>query len=73
MGDLSPNAGEASIANLDGIRFADGDIPTSQLRLKVRFQTTYRVTIQVVLNLPLTLKQRFGFSMMAMFCCQLEA
>ena len=36
VGDLSPNAGEASIANLDGIRFADGDIPTSQLRLKMQ-------------------------------------
>ena len=39
VGDLSPNAGEASIANLDKIRFADGDIPTSQLRLKVRAPT----------------------------------
>ena len=39
VGDLSPNAGEASIANLDGVRFADGDIPTSVLRLKVQFQT----------------------------------
>jgi len=36
VGNLSPNAGEASIANLDGIRFADGDIPTSQLRLKMQ-------------------------------------
>merc|ERR1712117_899784 len=36
VGDLSPNAGEASIANIDGIRFADGDIPTSQLRLKMQ-------------------------------------
>ena len=35
VGALRPNAGEASIANLDKIRFADGDIPTSQLRLKV--------------------------------------
>ena len=35
VGDLSPNAGEASIANLDGIRFADGDIPTSQLRYAI--------------------------------------
>merc|ERR1719229_1914429 len=36
VGALSPNAGEASIANLDKIRFADGDIPTSQLRLKMQ-------------------------------------
>jgi len=36
VGDLSPNAGEASIANLDGVRFADGDIPTSVLRLKMQ-------------------------------------
>ena len=31
VGDLKPNAGEASIANLDKLRFADGDIPTAQI------------------------------------------
>ena len=36
MGDLSANAGEASVANLDKIRFASGDIPTASLRLKMQ-------------------------------------
>ncbi len=35
-GDLKSNAGEASIANLDKLRFADGDIPTAELRLKMQ-------------------------------------
>jgi len=35
-GELSPNAGEAAVANLDKLRFADGDIPTSTLRLKMQ-------------------------------------
>ena len=33
---LSANAGEASVANLDTIRFADGSISTAQLRLKMQ-------------------------------------
>jgi len=35
-GELSQNAGEAAVANLDKLRFADGDIPTSTLRLKMQ-------------------------------------
>merc|ERR1712228_1112517 len=34
IGELSPNAGEASVANIDKMRFADGDINTSAIRLK---------------------------------------
>jgi succinate dehydrogenase (ubiquinone) flavoprotein subunit len=33
---LSPNAGEASVANLDKVRFANGSITTAQLRLKMQ-------------------------------------
>jgi len=36
FGDLSPNAGEKSIANLDNLRFANGHINTSTLRLKMQ-------------------------------------
>ena len=32
VGELSPNAGEASVANIDKMRFADGDINTSAIR-----------------------------------------
>ena len=32
IGELSPNAGEASVANIDKMRFADGDINTSAIR-----------------------------------------
>ncbi|KAF6031875.1 SDHA [Bugula neritina] len=34
--DLSPDAGEMSIANLDKMRYADGDTPTSALRLRLQ-------------------------------------
>jgi len=34
--DLSPNAGEESVANLDWVRFADGTIPTASLRLNMQ-------------------------------------
>ena len=30
------NAGEASIANLDKVRYADGHTPTADLRLKLQ-------------------------------------
>eukprot|EP00297_Palpitomonas_bilix_P023697 CAMPEP_0113871802 /NCGR_PEP_ID=MMETSP0780_2-20120614/2848_1 /TAXON_ID=652834 /ORGANISM="Palpitomonas bilix" /LENGTH=637 /DNA_ID=CAMNT_0000857239 /DNA_START=98 /DNA_END=2011 /DNA_ORIENTATION=+ /assembly_acc=CAM_ASM_000599 len=33
---LPPNAGEASIANLDKLRYADGTIPTAELRLNMQ-------------------------------------
>ncbi|GAB6029588.1 hypothetical protein CHUAL_005331 [Chamberlinius hualienensis] len=33
---LKPNAGEASIANLDKVRYSDGSIPTAQLRLQMQ-------------------------------------
>ena len=36
IGELSPNAGEASVANIDKLRFADGDINTSAIRLKMQ-------------------------------------
>jgi succinate dehydrogenase (ubiquinone) flavoprotein subunit len=36
VGDLSANAGEASIANVDKLLHADGEIPTAQLRLKMQ-------------------------------------
>ena len=36
IGDLSANAGEASVANLDKLRYADGDITTAQLRLQMQ-------------------------------------
>lgn len=34
--DLPANAGEASIANLDKMRHANGDIPTAELRLQMQ-------------------------------------
>lgn len=34
--ELSSNAGEASIANLDKLRYANGSIPTAKLRLKMQ-------------------------------------
>ena len=34
--ELSSNAGEASVANLDTIRFSAGDIPTADIRLKMQ-------------------------------------
>jgi len=36
VGELSANAGEKSVANLDKMRFANGHIPTSALRLKMQ-------------------------------------
>lgn len=36
IGDLSSNAGEASVANLDKLRHADGSILTADLRLKLQ-------------------------------------
>jgi len=36
VGDLSPSAGEASVANLDKVRFASGSTPTADLRLKMQ-------------------------------------
>lgn len=36
IGELSQNAGEASVANLDCIRFANGSVPTAQLRLNMQ-------------------------------------
>ena len=34
--ELSANAGEASVANLDKMRFANGSTPTAQLRLAMQ-------------------------------------
>lgn len=36
VGNLSPNAGEASVANLDKVRFASGSTPTADLRLRMQ-------------------------------------
>ncbi|CAG0920679.1 unnamed protein product [Notodromas monacha] len=36
IGDLSPNAGEASVSNMDKLRFANGAIPTAALRLELQ-------------------------------------
>merc|ERR1712106_343306 len=36
IGELSDNAGEASVANIDKLRFADGDINSSVIRLKTQ-------------------------------------
>ena len=36
VGNLSANAGEASVANIDKVRFASGSTPTADLRLKMQ-------------------------------------
>merc|ERR1711902_341717 len=36
IGELSANAGEASVANIDKLRFSEGDINTSAIRLKMQ-------------------------------------
>jgi len=36
IGNLSPNAGEASVANLDKVRFANGSVTTAELRGKMQ-------------------------------------
>jgi len=36
IGELKSNAGEASVANLDSIRFADGQAGTAEVRLKMQ-------------------------------------
>ena len=36
IGPLSENAGEASVANIDKLRFAAGDVNTSEIRLKMQ-------------------------------------
>ncbi|KAK7082860.1 hypothetical protein SK128_013781 [Halocaridina rubra] len=36
IGELSPNAGEASVANIDKIRFAKGNVSTAELRLAMQ-------------------------------------
>merc|ERR1739845_56699 len=36
VGSLSSNAGEASVANLDKVRFASGSTPTADLRLRMQ-------------------------------------
>ncbi|KAL4218121.1 hypothetical protein ACF0H5_022857 [Mactra antiquata] len=36
IGDISPNAGEASVANIDRLRFANGTVPTADLRLRMQ-------------------------------------
>ena len=33
---MAPNAGEASVNNLDNLRFANGSVSTAQLRLKMQ-------------------------------------
>jgi len=36
IGELSANAGEASVANLDALRFSDGSTPTAEIRMKMQ-------------------------------------
>merc|ERR1712203_117879 len=36
IGELSANAGEASVANIDKLRYADGDVNTASIRLKMQ-------------------------------------
>jgi len=36
IGELSPNAGEASVANLDKVRFSNGSVTTAELRGKMQ-------------------------------------
>lgn len=36
VADLSANAGESSVANLDALRFANGTAPTAEIRLKMQ-------------------------------------
>merc|ERR1711962_1351171 len=36
IGEIPDNAGEASVANLDKVRFADGDVPTATVRLAMQ-------------------------------------
>ena len=36
VAELSPSAGEASVANLDKLRFANGSTPTAALRLAMQ-------------------------------------
>jgi succinate dehydrogenase (ubiquinone) flavoprotein subunit len=36
VGNLGPNAGEESVANLDKVRFASGSTPTADLRLRMQ-------------------------------------
>merc|ERR1712136_379360 len=36
IGNLSPNAGQASVANLDKVRFANGSVTTAELRGKMQ-------------------------------------
>ena len=36
IGPLSDNAGEASVANIDKLRYADGGVNTSEIRLKMQ-------------------------------------
>ena len=43
IGPLSDNAGEASVANIDKLRYAEGDVNTAAIRLKM--QKTMQVTI----------------------------
>merc|ERR1712223_1893175 len=36
IGELSANSGEASVANIDKLRYADGDVNTAAIRLKMQ-------------------------------------
>jgi len=36
IGEISQNAGEESVANLDRLRYANGSVPTAELRLKMQ-------------------------------------
>ncbi|XP_060590026.1 succinate dehydrogenase [ubiquinone] flavoprotein subunit, mitochondrial-like [Ruditapes philippinarum] len=36
IGDIAPNAGEGSVANIDRVRFSNGSVPTADLRLRMQ-------------------------------------
>jgi succinate dehydrogenase (ubiquinone) flavoprotein subunit len=55
---LSPDAGEASVANLDNIRYANGSIATAQLRLKM--QKTMQNHAAVFRTGPVRIEPCFG-------------
>ena len=42
------NAGEESVANLDRLRYANGSIPTAELRLKMQKVTLYNLIIFLI-------------------------
>ena len=59
LSPLSPTAGEASVANLDKVRFANGSITTAQLRLKM--QKTMQAHAAVFRTGPVRTRMHFVY------------